>query len=67
MPPVTLLPHGCYFALGIALAQGGTGGFPARRLGLMALAMATGWLEIMTRAGLNWDRRPIVRPCWWRL
>lgn len=67
---ITLLPHGCYFALGIAVALGGSGGFIARRLALMALAMATGWLEILTRAGVELGQAPyrpalLVPPLVW--
>jgi exopolysaccharide production protein ExoZ len=71
LPLVTLLPHGCYFALGIAIARGGVAGrFPVRLLALMTLTIATAWLEIPARAAIDlgaspYHPAPLVAPLVW--
>ncbi len=44
-----LLRHGCYFALGIAIAKASTSGYTPGRLFLLSLTAATACLEITAR------------------
>jgi peptidoglycan/LPS O-acetylase OafA/YrhL len=53
---IMLLPHGCYFALGIALARGHAEG--SVRWALMAVSIGTAWLEISARYGVELGRTP---------
>lgn len=58
-----LLMHGCYFALGIALAMASTHGYNWHRLVLMGLAMATACYEITARAAIELGPSP-YQPSW---
>ncbi len=53
-----LLAHGCYFALGIAIAQASTQGYDWRRLVLIGLTLATASYEITVRAASELGASP---------